>query len=630
MGEYKRLNPTLSWLWDLISFISKEEIKVPDGYNDQVEAVKEVLKSDTSGIVNSILDFAINIATVDFTIEVENLTFKNLIQNWFSKINYSLLGKIPTGVKALAKEYYKERWKGSSFLLLRTQWEHIDIEGTKFNLPTKMWFVDGENIVVKDESASRIVGAEQYYLKVNSKQKLLPTRKDELIFVQKPYSSWSFLYPIPFIIQRGLYKNLQIFDLMNTKGEKIIGRALEYLLSVKKGTEGLALKGLPEFTYSKEDLKEVKEELKKLIDDAKSSSGTPTAVSSFDTEIEHIIPDYSRALNIVLYTPLERRLLAGLGIIDIIQGISSARRESLLNPKPFIAEVENAIEDFISLLSDVMTTIKERNLDIHRKYFADKIQLHYTPIRQFIDDSLRDHLRSMYDRGVLSKQTYAEVIGGVDYDIEVTRRLQETKAGHNIVMYPPLIQNREDIPDLTLEELPDKTGPEAKNYKGTLEVKKAICKDCQHEFDVEITPEFSKEKLKCPKCEKNNIELSEILEEAPYKKVSDLPDSVKNNLDSDLAQIFLRVVNDALDRYGDDTTAFKVAWSVIRRIAKKGKDGKWHRKSKIKSSEGKMIELEEASIQNIIEELLDLELKEKRVKLLDKLLKEKEDNNETI
>jgi hypothetical protein len=321
--DRKSLNPLISWLWQILSLYSTEEIKIPSSYQDKVFEVKDILRSDTSGIVNSVLDFGINCATVDYTIESNNEQLTQLITDWFKNINLMLIGRVPTGIKALSKEYYRERWKNSSLIVLRTLWENKD----GLNLPTKMWFVDGINIEIENGNDTRVIGEEQYFLKINNSKKdnkLLPTSKNELIFIQKPFDSWSELYSNPFVIQRGLYKNLKLFDLINKKAERIVGKALEYLMLLKKGTENLTLKGLAEYTYSKEDLQSIKTDLKKMISDSKTEAGTPIYTTGFDTEIEHIIPEYARILQREIYTTVEKRLLAGLGLIDIVEGTSSS------------------------------------------------------------------------------------------------------------------------------------------------------------------------------------------------------------------------------------------------------------------------------------------------------------------
>lgn len=482
------LNPLLKWLWDLLSLFSVEEITIPTDFPSQIAEIKQVLRSDVSGIVNSVLDFGIDCASVDYSVETNNINVTKILNNWLFSINEDLRGRIPTGIKALAKEYFRERWKGGSLLVLRTEWNNVN----NITLPTKLWFVDGANLKVDNgkESEIRVIGEEKYYLKITQNNyKELPRTKNELIFVQKPYSNWSSLYPTPFLIQRGIYKNLKVFELVNKKSEKIIAKAVEYLLLLKKGSEGLAVKGIPEFIYSEEDLKKVKESLQTTLTNAKTEAGTPSYVTNFDTSIEHLIPEYSKALNEAMYAPIEKRILAGLGLIEIVQGVASTRRESILNPKPFVGEVQQGIEDFKSLLIDVLKTIAEKNTDSHRKYFNSDIQIHATPIKAFIDQNIRDHLRSMYDRGCLSKQTYMEIVGeGIDFTIEVQRRKNETKDNLDETLYPPITQNTEQqLADLTpfqKENIPeDKLGPEKKNFKSASKEEIEPYEDLEKDFD---------------------------------------------------------------------------------------------------------------------------------------------------
>jgi cation transport regulator len=570
----KNLNPLLTWLWDMMSFYSTDEIRVPEGFHEQVKEVKKVLRSDVSGLVNSVLDFAINCATVDYTIETDNTQLTDLIETWFDTINMNLIGRVPTGIQALSKEYYRERWKNSSLLVLRTEWNNVDINGTTLNLPTKMWFVDGFNIKIEDDTDTRIIGEEKYFIRVNDKKFTpIPAKDEELLFIQKPYDSWGSLYSTPFLIQRGLYKNLRVYDLINTKSEKIIGKAMEYLLLLKKGTEQLALKGSSEFTYDEKDLENVKDNLKTLIQNAKTDKGTPSWVTNFDTELTHLIPEYKQILDQSLYVNIEKRLLAGLGLVEIIEGTTATRREGVLNPKPFIKETESGIEGFISLLEDIIKTIVDKNKQSHPKYFSDDndIKLHYTPVRDFINDSVRDHLRSMYDRGVLSKQTYSEVIPGVDFDIEVKRRKQETKGKLDIVMYAPVTDNREGVGiDLPTDSegqpklkniLPKppvqpssttkknisvkKQGLEAKNFKGNEEPYDGT----DTEF-LEALEEFSK-----------------IYEEAPYSTNKDLPPAVRK-YPSGAQTAFRKAWMSAFEHYKNETTAFKVAWTALKNYMK--------------------------------------------------------------
>jgi len=68
----------------------------------------------------------------------------------------------------------------------------------------------------------------------------------------------------------------------------------------------------------------------------------------------------------------------------------------------------------------------------------------------------------------------------------------------------------------------------------------------------------------------------------PYKKISDLPDSVKDHLPNHAQEIFMKAFNAALKEYQDsskkrtsDSTeevAFKVAWNAVKKKYKKSGD----------------------------------------------------------
>lgn len=66
----------------------------------------------------------------------------------------------------------------------------------------------------------------------------------------------------------------------------------------------------------------------------------------------------------------------------------------------------------------------------------------------------------------------------------------------------------------------------------------------------------------------------------PYKKNSDLPDSVKNHLPSHAQDIYREAFNHALQQYKDreEEAAHKVAWAAVKKKYQKDKDGKWKSK----------------------------------------------------
>ncbi len=74
----------------------------------------------------------------------------------------------------------------------------------------------------------------------------------------------------------------------------------------------------------------------------------------------------------------------------------------------------------------------------------------------------------------------------------------------------------------------------------------------------------------------------------PYKTVTDLPDSVRDNLPEHAQEIYKEAFNSAWDEYkdaderrGDDTreeTAHKVAWGAVKKSYEKNSKGDWVKK----------------------------------------------------
>lgn len=58
----------------------------------------------------------------------------------------------------------------------------------------------------------------------------------------------------------------------------------------------------------------------------------------------------------------------------------------------------------------------------------------------------------------------------------------------------------------------------------------------------------------------------------PYEHVSELPDSVKDHLPHHAQEIFLEAFNSASKEYKEEETAFKVAWSAVKKKYKKDDD----------------------------------------------------------
>jgi len=543
MGTHliKGLNPLLQYVADLMSVFQIKPIAEPQKYRDKVLAAKDVLKHDVSGLVNTVLDFAMSAASaVQYRVSSPDKDLNLALNTWLLNINEDLRGHVPTGVNALAKEYFRERWKGSSHLLLRTFWETKD----GITLPTSMFFVDGEDIVCKNAEDPTIrLGEEKYALRLSADDKEdipLPKDKNEEIYVQMPYESWGTRETRPFLMRRGLWHNLIFMKLLSEKGEFVVARALEYLFLIKKGTEKLFIEG--NISYSRDDLEKVSKDFQELLAKKKYEipvinglpTGAPTYATQFDTSMEHLIPDYSKIINEQLFITIERRILAGLGLIDVLEGIvSSSKRVPTMNSRPFVSEVRQAVNDYKSLLGDIMREIAVRN---KKKWKDSVITITVSPIPQFIDDDGRNLLRSLYDRGVLSRETLIDIVGELDFDTEITRLKDEKKSKIDEVMFPPVIQNLgeqatgpgnpmsvkepADKNNKNIDKVPnDKKGIEKRNYNKASE--DVVCALCEYSFDWSSLPETQPGLTECPRCSWYVNQQGEVFnpsEPAPFQK----------------------------------------------------------------------------------------------------------------
>jgi cation transport regulator len=66
----------------------------------------------------------------------------------------------------------------------------------------------------------------------------------------------------------------------------------------------------------------------------------------------------------------------------------------------------------------------------------------------------------------------------------------------------------------------------------------------------------------------------------PYNKLSDLPDSVRDNLPHHAQEIYQAAYNNAWDQYDhDEARAHRVAWGAVEcDYEKDEKTGDWHKK----------------------------------------------------
>jgi cation transport regulator len=61
----------------------------------------------------------------------------------------------------------------------------------------------------------------------------------------------------------------------------------------------------------------------------------------------------------------------------------------------------------------------------------------------------------------------------------------------------------------------------------------------------------------------------------PYEKLTDLPDSVRDNLPQHAQEIYKEAYNSAEEQYGEESRAHRVAWSAVEQKYEKNEQGDW-------------------------------------------------------
>lgn len=437
------MNDQMVLMNNMLFEAASRRVNVPKDFHGRARIVKKMLDDDISGMVDTLTDFAVQSASVDFNIEVKDKKLAKVFKTWMKEINVGYQGRIPSGIKALSAEYFKERWKGASFPVLKiSKWE-VEPK-TRLVLPTKMYFLDGGSLYARDNyPETQGLRIDQYDYSVGADGNKL---KSNVIF-SRSNGRWFDKYPNPYLIKRGVYRNFEIISSLKRNEIEVLDQIIPYLLQIKKGTEKLTLD--KNINYNDAKLKSVFDEIQKIANKINvetssrpTSKKIPVRVSQFDEEIKHLIPDLDAIFNRTLFEVAEKNILAGLGFIDVVDGAASTRRESILNPRPFIQEVQSGVSEFCQILTDLAFLIKSKN-EGHKLFENSETEVTSSPVKGFMSDKFKQLIRSMWDRGTMSSQTATELIAEVSFENEVNRREKEAKEGTNVILYPHLTMNQE-------------------------------------------------------------------------------------------------------------------------------------------------------------------------------------------
>jgi len=613
------------WAAFLSYLYTQGKIDVPADFRTRISAIRYVLDSDVTGVINTLLDYSINTAAAtDYTIECADNTLKALLNEWLRYVNLNVNG-IPTGIVEFSKEYYKERWKEGSLILARcASWKEIKIANVGIRVPTVIWLVNSASIYIQRDKENFELGKDRFFLD-QAMHKELPEKREKIV-IQRPYDRWWTQYATPYIIKKGIYRNYKALEMLQEKTEEVLTKFVPYLFTITKGTAEQFNKGVD---ITDEDLKNLSAGLREKLEQYKRNKGkTPIWTKPFDTEAEHLIPDLRNILTMELFNQGYRAILAGLGFVDVIQGITSTRKEAVLNPAPFIEEVNAGVDGFKSLLMEIIYLIIQENKLDHRKLFNrnKKLYIANTPLKVNVQPILSD-LRQGFIYGSLSIKTYQEVLG-IDPETERERMIDEWESGDRELFYAHITQNTEDKGiDTKLTEAPKKPPVSEKEVEKDLEKEADGITDLKTKGTLDETENYFRHRIEDPKnfakdsfrtiwlskekgikgiigkkkgetkttlqtvlfdkerwtkqeaetWTKENAELdmatlTDNIEDAPYHRREDLPSGVQK-LSPKLQKMWMSTWNSVYKQYKDESKAFRVAWSQVNKHRSKAELG---------------------------------------------------------
>ena len=518
----------------MIGLLLNRRQLLPTEFRTQCIAIKNIYSSDASGLVDSISDKMVENANTKFYFESlkNNSGFEVLLNEWCERLNEDLRGYgIKTGVEGLADQYYKERWKFSSFPILRFgNWQKIGSGNNQLEVPMSILVLDGCAITAKEkESDSKdLMGLfpYDYFLGDASDGYKIDVKKH---LITRPYGRAFDELPIPFMFRRGIYQNWKLIYDIEHKQDELLSQIIPYWLLLKKGLS--QTKAMPE-----QNLEKTVAKLQEAIENMRSSGETPVHASSSDSELEHLIPNMENMFKQELFSHSEKAIISGFGLVDIPSSVTESRKESVVNPQGFMSELMKAQTDFKSIMKDFIAIIKAQNSN-KQKYGAEKIVPQMLPPREYLTKEVKEDLHKAHGRGNISNRTYNELVVSpwmdAPIEIEIKRRKFEAAEGTEEDLYARVIQNTEQNLGFDIPTKPAENEDVSDDKKDGVNTK-----------------------------EKYNIASKMQLESAPYteenypKRLDDYPASARD--------AWIKAFNNALEYYKNESIAFRLAWKVLR------------------------------------------------------------------
>jgi len=524
-------------------------LKVGRNFHEQVSKIDTLLKNDVTGMVGTIIDFMVQSACVPIKFESKNSTLNKIFEKWAEDLNSNVNIGIPRGFRALSEQYFRERWK-SSFIVLNIAWGKID----GYTMPVNMWFSNGGKVYVDHQDDN--LTTTKYYLgpKREKPSNELISDLKKSVLVRKPYNFWYDKYPTPYLVKKGALYHALFQELIIDKQAQGINQVFPAMLAIKMGCDEAMRRGEMPTPEDMEEMKKKFIDLKTNTEDRTANNGLVGAFSH-DTNFENLLPDFNKILDEKITNGTDRKLLMALGLIEF-KGFSTNREEAVLNPKPLVSEIEDAVEDYVELIDDVIYEIRKKNADSNRKFSAKDVSVAHDPIKTLLTDNMKNLIRSLYDRGLISKQDTVEGTTAYKFEQQVEKRKRELKDNLDEIMEAPVILNQDN------KSTPDNRNNSDSNLEQTPAKKKSEADVTAKIEDLTVTQKqvfmnaynrclVACESLECDDGFKYNTSLEfadtalkNYLEKS-YKKNSELPEEIQA-MDSKSQMSFRKTFNKAL------------------------------------------------------------------------------------
>jgi len=389
-------------------------VNLPSEFEAQCHYL-DAFNVDHTGLINSHLSFMIESASVDYRIISENKKYNKILDQWlYEELNKDFNGILPRGINALAEEYFRERWAGASFPILKIMgWKKID----GIELPVKVAFVEGKSVRAQLKDTEKTVLSGNYTYSIGDEV------LSDAIF-QKCYARWFDKYPKIFLFDRGILANGTLIKILKLKQGDVLDEIIPLINLIKKSTE-LLLKessaGNGGKAYDNDELKEIADGIE---NDVQSKKLDPFVRSLFrvvnaDEEWKHIIPDVSPLFKDELTKSAEKAILCGFGLTEVTGLLASNRKESVLSPAAFMREVKDGVKDFREkFLAELYYRVKEKNKGIHPKYVNATATVTSSPVKDFLTEGFKNRLSRLWDKGLISGTTILDICGETSIELQ--------------------------------------------------------------------------------------------------------------------------------------------------------------------------------------------------------------------